>query len=244
MNTARNIITSLFLCPPSSTTPPNLVKLLTFPLVRTANAQHGQANHNRQEGVGDFFPLAQQVMMGISLDDFFYFWIPPGSSSPEVLSGNTCRGRPEFPNSTWKRGATQLCVSIVCGRCGSKLFTGVCPKLKSQVQKPKRAILCWFNTSLIPRGTLRQVDPLSSGGYSLRRSFAHQGFTNPPPTETTHDIPHAPSKMIPLVPTLVLAFLSFTCSVFVILRIVIPILPSHPLSRSTVRFCLPESSPS
>ena len=44
--------------------------------------------------------------------------------------------------------------------------------------------------------------------------------------------------MIPLAPTLALAFLSFTCSVFVILRIVIPILPPHPLSRrvAPVRF--------
>ncbi|KAJ7482400.1 hypothetical protein B0H11DRAFT_2022803 [Mycena galericulata] len=37
--------------------------------------------------------------------------------------------------------------------------------------------------------------------------------------------------MIPLVPALALAFLSFFSSVFVILRIVIPILPPHPLSR-------------
>lgn len=45
--------------------------------------------------------------------------------------------------------------------------------------------------------------------------------------------------MIPLVPTLALSFLSFTCSVFVILRIVIPILPPHPLSRrvAPVRRC-------
>jgi hypothetical protein len=37
--------------------------------------------------------------------------------------------------------------------------------------------------------------------------------------------------MIPLIPTLALAFLSFVSSAFVILRIVIPILPPHPLSR-------------
>lgn len=37
--------------------------------------------------------------------------------------------------------------------------------------------------------------------------------------------------MIPLIPALVLAFLSFLCSAFVILRIIIPILPPHPLSR-------------
>ncbi|KAH9938012.1 uncharacterized protein B0H18DRAFT_503 [Fomitopsis serialis] len=37
--------------------------------------------------------------------------------------------------------------------------------------------------------------------------------------------------MIPLIPALVLAFLSFLSSAFVILRIVIPILPPHPLSR-------------
>ncbi|KAJ7498559.1 hypothetical protein FB451DRAFT_1202275 [Mycena latifolia] len=37
--------------------------------------------------------------------------------------------------------------------------------------------------------------------------------------------------MIPLIPALALAFLSFFASVFVILRIVIPILPPHPLSR-------------
>ncbi|KZT71488.1 hypothetical protein DAEQUDRAFT_687383 [Daedalea quercina L-15889] len=37
--------------------------------------------------------------------------------------------------------------------------------------------------------------------------------------------------MIPLIPALVLAFLSFLASAFVILRIIIPILPPHPLSR-------------
>ncbi|KAJ7246534.1 hypothetical protein B0H12DRAFT_756810 [Mycena haematopus] len=37
--------------------------------------------------------------------------------------------------------------------------------------------------------------------------------------------------MIPIVPTLALAFLSFLSSAFVILRIVLPILPPHPLSR-------------
>ncbi|KAI1796144.1 hypothetical protein LXA43DRAFT_654974 [Ganoderma leucocontextum] len=37
--------------------------------------------------------------------------------------------------------------------------------------------------------------------------------------------------MFPLVPALVLAFVSFICSAFVILRILIPILPPHPLSR-------------
>ncbi|KAI0030891.1 hypothetical protein K488DRAFT_53236 [Vararia minispora EC-137] len=37
--------------------------------------------------------------------------------------------------------------------------------------------------------------------------------------------------MIPLIPTLALAFFSFFASTFVILRIVLPILPPHPLSR-------------
>ncbi|KAI9000773.1 hypothetical protein BD414DRAFT_532602 [Trametes punicea] len=37
--------------------------------------------------------------------------------------------------------------------------------------------------------------------------------------------------MIPLIPALALAFLSFVSSAFVILRILIPILPPHPLSR-------------
>ncbi|KAF9226909.1 hypothetical protein BS17DRAFT_776320 [Gyrodon lividus] len=37
--------------------------------------------------------------------------------------------------------------------------------------------------------------------------------------------------MIPFIPTLALCFLSFIASAFVILRIVIPILPPHPLSR-------------
>ena len=36
--------------------------------------------------------------------------------------------------------------------------------------------------------------------------------------------------MLPLVPTLAFAFVSFASSAFVILRIVIPILPPHPLS--------------
>jgi len=44
--------------------------------------------------------------------------------------------------------------------------------------------------------------------------------------------------MIPLIPALVLAFVSLIASAFVILRIVIPILPPHPLSKrvSPVRF--------
>ncbi|KAI0082342.1 hypothetical protein K474DRAFT_499719 [Panus rudis PR-1116 ss-1] len=37
--------------------------------------------------------------------------------------------------------------------------------------------------------------------------------------------------MLPLIPTIALAFVSFIASAFVILRIVIPILPPHPLSR-------------
>ncbi|RDB19888.1 hypothetical protein Hypma_012825 [Hypsizygus marmoreus] len=48
--------------------------------------------------------------------------------------------------------------------------------------------------------------------------------------------------MIPLIPALALAFFSFICSAFVILRIVIPILPPHPLSRrvSPAEFGLPK----
>ncbi|KAF9535135.1 hypothetical protein CPB83DRAFT_831204 [Crepidotus variabilis] len=47
--------------------------------------------------------------------------------------------------------------------------------------------------------------------------------------------------MLPIIPALVLAFISFICSVFVILRIVIPILPPHPLSKrvSPAEFGLP-----
>ena len=37
--------------------------------------------------------------------------------------------------------------------------------------------------------------------------------------------------MIPLIPALALAFLSFTASAFVILRIIVPILPTHPLNK-------------
>ena len=37
--------------------------------------------------------------------------------------------------------------------------------------------------------------------------------------------------MIPLILTIALSFVSFLASAFVILRIVIPILPPHPLSR-------------
>ncbi|KAI0057558.1 hypothetical protein BV25DRAFT_1812280 [Artomyces pyxidatus] len=37
--------------------------------------------------------------------------------------------------------------------------------------------------------------------------------------------------MIPLISTIALAFVSFICSSFVILRIIIPVLPPHPLSR-------------
>ncbi|TFK43801.1 hypothetical protein BDQ12DRAFT_643459 [Crucibulum laeve] len=47
--------------------------------------------------------------------------------------------------------------------------------------------------------------------------------------------------MIPLIPALALAFLSFIASAFVILRIIIPILPPHPLSKrvSPAEFGLP-----
>ncbi|KAJ7591515.1 hypothetical protein C8J56DRAFT_1014117 [Mycena floridula] len=47
--------------------------------------------------------------------------------------------------------------------------------------------------------------------------------------------------MIPLIPALALVFVSFLCSAFVILRIIIPILPPHPLSRrvSPAEFGLP-----
>ncbi|KDR84027.1 hypothetical protein GALMADRAFT_56685 [Galerina marginata CBS 339.88] len=47
--------------------------------------------------------------------------------------------------------------------------------------------------------------------------------------------------MIPLVPALILAFVSFIASAFVVLRIVIPILPPHPLSKrvSPAEFGLP-----
>ncbi len=37
--------------------------------------------------------------------------------------------------------------------------------------------------------------------------------------------------MIPLIPALVLAFISFIASAFIILRIIVPILPPHPLSK-------------
>ncbi|KAK0207001.1 hypothetical protein DFS33DRAFT_1472195 [Desarmillaria ectypa] len=48
--------------------------------------------------------------------------------------------------------------------------------------------------------------------------------------------------MIPLIPTLALAIFSFICSTFIILRIVIPIMPPHPLSRrvSPSEFGLPD----
>ncbi|KAF8640126.1 hypothetical protein AX17_001362 [Amanita inopinata Kibby_2008] len=47
--------------------------------------------------------------------------------------------------------------------------------------------------------------------------------------------------MIPLIPALALAFLSFIASAFVILRIILPILPPHPLSKrvSPAEFGLP-----
>ncbi|KAG2135727.1 uncharacterized protein EDB93DRAFT_821872 [Suillus bovinus] len=48
--------------------------------------------------------------------------------------------------------------------------------------------------------------------------------------------------MIPFIPTLILAFISFISSAFVIFRIVIPILPPHPLSRRVApsEFGLPD----
>ncbi|EGO02088.1 hypothetical protein SERLA73DRAFT_71232 [Serpula lacrymans var. lacrymans S7.3] len=49
------------------------------------------------------------------------------------------------------------------------------------------------------------------------------------------------ATMIPFIPTVALAFVSFISSAFIVLRIVIPILPPHPLSRrvSPAEFGLP-----
>ena len=43
------------------------------------------------------------------------------------------------------------------------------------------------------------------------------------------------TNCIPLIPVLVLTILSFTCSIYVILRTLIPIMPPHPLSRRLPR---------
>lgn len=57
------------------------------------------------------------------------------------------------------------------------------------------------------------------------RSYAHRRpHANTLPQEQAN-------VMFPLVPTLVLALVSFVSSVFVVLRILLPILPPHPLSR-------------
>lgn len=45
--------------------------------------------------------------------------------------------------------------------------------------------------------------------------------------------------MLPLIPALALAFVSFLSSAFVILRIIVPILPPHPLSRRVRPVSLP-----
>jgi len=64
-----------------------------------------------------------------------------------------------------------------------------------------------------------------------RRPYAitHAPTQHTLPQESINDFKS--TTMIPLIPALVLAFLSFISSAFVILRIVIPILPPHPLSR-------------
>jgi hypothetical protein len=91
---------------------------------------------------------------------------------------------------------------------------------------------------LVPR---QSASPLPNGIILSRPSFPNQqgSCTHHSPRRqqnvTRHSLRHlrnaAIESMIPLVPTLVLSFLSFFCSVFVILRTVIPILPPHPLSR-------------
>ena len=124
------------------------------------------------------------------------------------------------------------CVHNLCG-CGSEgCLLGVCSKLNLQVQKANRAlrlILPWSVTL----DKFFYAFPCSSGFPLPSDNLPpfHGVFPSTITDKTPDDIPYALLEMIPLVPTLALAFLSFTCSVFIILRIVIPILPPHPLSR-------------
>jgi len=76
-----------------------------------------------------------------------------------------------------------------------------------------------------------------------RRPYAHHAHTQLTlaQQEQIDNCPTNSITMIPFIPTLALAFVSFIASAFVILRIVIPILPPHPLSRRVppVR-CVPQ----
>lgn len=133
-----------------------------------------------------------------------------------------------------KRIAVSACVSTNCGRCRSKsCLLKVCSKLNLQVQKGSWRARSFFG-SLRSSKFLPTRFPACSSAKCILTS---EGFSlsTVPPHCTRHSLRylrHATLKrMIPLVPTLALSFLSFTCSAFVILRIVIPILPPHPLSR-------------
>lgn len=73
-----------------------------------------------------------------------------------------------------------------------------------------------------------------SPGQPEPSALLYEGFAPVTLQRTRHSSRHLTTTaldMLPLIPTLVLSFVSFIASAFVILRIVIPILPPHPLSR-------------
>ena len=145
------------------------------------------------------------------------------------------------PAAEMKGTAMTVCVSTIPCGCGSKSYLlQVCSKLNLQVQKAKRALSLVLPLVLYARQVFLRVF-LVLKAFPLPPSLsqgAPPGLSTLDPRRQKNAIRHSlrtlrtqHSNMIPLVPTLALAFLSFTCSVFVILRIVIPILPPHPLSR-------------
>lgn len=96
-----------------------------------------------------------------------------------------------------------------------------------EVEKAAAAETCCLSSSFSATSTSLLLD-------GSRRPYAHYAQRKRRSLKT---LGRSTNSMIPLIPALVLAFLSFLCSAFVILRIIIPILPPHPLSRRVRPVC-------
>lgn len=171
--------------------------------------------------------------------------MPGGLCPPLFLADDICHSFVDLRGGAWqltmvmRRQRPIPCVHDLW-ECGSEGYLlGVCFKLNFLVQKaPRHAISPLVLTldklfsparfCLFPRAS-----PFSLDGPLSTKEQEDPLLLLDANTKTLHDTPYAApsSNMIPLAPTIALAFLSFTCSVFVILRTVLPILPPHPLSR-------------
>ena len=128
---------------------------------------------------------------------------------------------------------------VAKARCGSLYFFQPWPnRVQISLHFDLVPFIYWFLLSFFQQQFSAGfgVSTLNEGPTPLRAHATHA-------LSRFNDL--EPNIMIPLIPVLVLSFLSFASSAFVILRIIIPILPPHPLSRrvSPVRFpkwyCVP-----